>query len=183
MGFLLFLILVAVIIFVVLPALKSNNLSKNFNSRNVVEIKGLDGSVLNFSDDGVSYFKDGNFTFFRASEIKRFSFEKLEEDIYEIKIDNGREIIRVPVRKEEIQKLFKRTQSGYDPSFPWLSTILGTAVGFLIADLIADTVHEAFASQEEKSEEETKESIETENEKITDYDDGDYEDFGDFGDF
>ena len=147
----LFLILFLFFIFtlVIIPTLMKNN-----RRRRTVEIKGIDSSILNFSEDGVSYFKEGSFRFFRSSELKRFSFEKLDENTYEIKLDNGKEIITVPVRKEELQKLFTRTQSPsgelYTPGFPWLGTILGTAAGFLIADLIADSIHEAVAHQAEE---------------------------------
>ena len=145
----LILFLFFILTLVIVPTLMKNN-----RRRRTVEIKGIDGSILNFSEDGVSYFKEGSFRFFRSSELKRFSFEKLDENTYEIKLDNGREIITVPVRKEELQKLFTRTQSPsgepYTPGFPWLGTILGTAAGFLIADLIADSIHEAVAHQAEE---------------------------------
>ncbi len=144
----LFLVLFFVFIMVIVPMLMKKS------RRRSVEIKGIDGSILNFSEDGISYFKEGNFRFFKSTELKRFSFEKLDENTYEIKLDNGREIITVPVRKEELQKLFTKTQSSsgklYTPGFPWLGTILGTAAGFLIADLLADSVHEAVAHQAEE---------------------------------
>ncbi|GAB6076063.1 hypothetical protein [Desulfurobacterium crinifex] len=167
MGIMLFLILFLVFILVIVPTLMKNSRG-TANRPRTVEIKGIDGSILNFSEDGVSYFKEGNFRFFRSSELKRFSFEKLDENTYEIKLDNGKEIITVPVRKEELQKLFTRTQSPsgepiYTPGFPWLGTILGTAAGFLIADLIADSIHEAVAHQAEEFHKEDTDSTSLDN--------------------
>ena len=180
----LFLILFLFFIFtlVIVPTLMKNN-----RRRRTVEIKGIDGSILNFSEDGVSYFKEGSFRFFRSSELKRFSFEKLDENTYEIKLDNGREIITVPVRKEELQKLFSRTQSPsgelYTPGFPWLGTILGTAAGFLIADLITDSIHEAVAHQAEEFHKEATDNHDEEKDYTIQDDFVDYDNEFDTGDF
>ncbi|WP_163329498.1 hypothetical protein GFV12_00390 [Desulfurobacterium thermolithotrophum] len=176
MGIMFFLILFLLFILIVVPLMKSNR--QTVSRPKTVEIKGLDGSILMFSNDGVSYFKDGNFKFFKSSEIKRFSFERLDENTYEIKLDNGSEIITVPVKKEEAQKLFQRTYSPngeltYTPGFPWLGTILGTAAGFFIADLIANSIHDAVAHQQENQEKNNSEEHEKDVSKETETDSDD----------
>ncbi|TCK04686.1 hypothetical protein [Phorcysia thermohydrogeniphila] len=176
MGILLFLVLFLIFVFLVMPRFTGG--------RKTVEVRGLDGSVLGFSEEGVSWFKDGRFRFFRSSEIKRFSVERLENDVYELKIDDGREIITVPVSGRELQKLFTRSDTGYTPAFPWLGTVLGALTGFLVADMIADSVHAA-VHEEEKQDIGEQETIEDKvsqdfEENIADYDsDFDYGDFFD----
>lgn len=146
MGIMLFSIFFLIFVLLIVPMLTKN--TRTAREPKTVEVKSLDGSTLNFSDDGVSYFKDGNFKFFRKSELKRFSFEKLSEGTYEIKLDDGKEIVTVPVKKEELQKLFTRTHapsgsSIYVSEFPWLGAILGTTTTFLLADILADSMEDA----------------------------------------
>jgi len=179
MGILLFLIFFLVFLFVVMPRLTGG--------RRTVDVRGLDGSVLSFSEDGVSWFKDGRFRFFRSSEIKRFSVEKLEEDVYELKIDDGREIITVPVSQKELQKLFTRSNTSYVPAFPWLGTVLGALTGFLIADMIADSVHAAVHNEEKEPEQlQNLEKQETVEDRVSrDFEENfeDYDSEFDYGDF
>ena len=181
MGILLFLILFLVFLFIVMPRFTGK--------KRTVEVRGLDGSVLSFSEEGVSWFKDGRFRFFRSSEIKRFSVEKLEEDVYELKIDDGREIITVPVSGRELQKLFTRSATGYTPAFPWLGTVLGALTGFLVADMIADSLHAAVHEDGKETEQPQPQDIgeqETLEDKVSrDFEENvaDYDSDFDYGDF
>jgi len=173
MGLLLFLIIFLVFLFFIMPRLTGE--------KRTVEVRGLDGSVLGFSEEGVSWFKEGRFRFLRSSEIKRFSVEKLEEDVYELKIDDGREIITVPVSRKELQKLFTRSDTGYSPTFPWLGTVLGALTGFLVADMVADSVHAAVHGKEAEAEEQ--ESVEDKVSRDFEDDFTDYDSDFDYGDF
>jgi hypothetical protein len=144
------LILIAIVLFVTVR--KSGN--STLKAKNGVEIKGLDGSVLLFSDDGVSYFKNGQFTFLSRSKIESLSFEKESEEIYKVVIKGDGKEITVPVKRDELSKLFEKTAQGptsyYQPAVPWLGLILGTTAAFLAAELLEEAV-ESFSHHEEES--------------------------------
>jgi hypothetical protein len=159
------------VLFVVFILLVTSRLAR---MRRTVELGGLDGSVLGFSEDGVSWFRDGKYRFFRSSEIKRFSVEKLGGDVYELKMDNGREIITVPVKEEELRKLFTKVSGGYAPVFPWLETVFGVLTGFLVANLIADNVHNAFLREQQPSEISKDDSVNSFTDYSSDFDCGDF---------
>ena len=147
------LITLAVLAAILLLVTAKRSGDSTLRAKNGVEVKGLDGSVLLFSDDGVSHFKNGQFTFLSRSKIESLSFEKESEEIYRVVIKGDGKEITVPVKKSELSKLFAKTTQGpapsYQPAVPWLGLILGTTAAFLAAELLEEAAEEFIRHEEE----------------------------------
>ncbi|ADU96099.1 hypothetical protein Theam_0125 [Thermovibrio ammonificans HB-1] len=140
--------------------------SRKVATKRGVEVKGLDGSTLLFSEEGVSYFKNGEFTFLRHDQIESFSFEKKGGEIYEVVITGAGKEIRVPVRRADISRLFRTAHTGtVEPVFPWLGLILGTAAAVLGAELLGH----ALASELEQSHNQNDQPQEEDRDELQDF--------------
>ena len=128
MGVMGFLILFLILILFVFPLLtKGRKVSRG----TALEVKGLDGTLLVFSDEGVSIFKNGEFHFFKKEEITELSIKR-EGEIYLISLKAGQNSFEIPVKREEVEKLFVRRGEAFDFAVPWLPLILGTTLPFLL---------------------------------------------------
>ena len=171
MGVIGFLILFLILILLVFPLIsKKEKISRG----TVVEVKGLDGTVLVFSDEGVSVFKHGEFRFFRREEIKEISIKR-EGNIYKVVLKAGSETLEIPVPEAEIQKLFVKRGESYDFSVPWLPVVLGTAVPLFLFETLE---HNRADTGEEENHEDTQRDFDL----SIPADDYDYFDTGDWPD-
>jgi len=148
MGVFLFLLLFLVLILLFFAAK---------GSQKRVEIRGLDGSSLIFTEAGVTYAGGTGVKFISSSSIKKLSIEK-DGDIFKIYISDGVEEIVVPVAPQEVKKLFRAQGGGtFEPLFPYIPTLAGIAGALLIADALAHRpviVEKAEESSEPQGDEE-----------------------------
>ena len=129
-----FLILFLILILFVFPLLTEKG---KVSRGTAVEVKGLDGSTLVFSEEGVSIFKEGEFRFFRKEEISELSVKK-EDGSFKVKLRAGNETVEVPVSQSEAQKLFIKSGSEYIPAVSWLPLIAGTVLPLLIFEALEE---------------------------------------------
>ena len=129
--FLFFLIFLTLILFFAL--------SRSGRERKI-EVRGLDGTVLVFTESGITYAGPGGVRFISSSSVKRFSVEKSPEG-YTVVIDDGSGEIRVPVAPEEVRKLFKKGSSpaSLEPLFPYLPVLTGLSAGLLLGSFLSHT--------------------------------------------
>jgi len=129
--FLFFLLFLVLIIFF----LKSQS-----GGQKKVEVRGLDGSSLIFTDSGITYAGGTGVKFFSGDSIKKFSIER-EGENFVVVISDGREEVRVPVSPQEVRKLFRHSsQNSLEPVFPYLPLLSGVAAGFLLGELLSHPV-------------------------------------------
>ncbi len=132
MGVMGFLILFLILILFIFPLItKRNRVSRG----TAVEVKGLDGTVLVFSDEGISIFRHGEFRFFKREEIKELTIKK-EGNSYRIVLKAGNETFEVLVPETEIRKLFSAEGKRVNFTVPWLPLILGTTLPFLLFETV-----------------------------------------------
>ena len=132
MGIIGFLVLFLILILFVFPLItKRERVSRG----TATEIKGLDGTTLVFSDEGVSLFRQGEFRFFKREEVKEFSIKR-EENGYRIVLKAGSETFEIPVSETEVRKLFKTEGNSVNFTVPWLPLILGTTLPFLLFETV-----------------------------------------------
>ena len=129
-----FLILFLILILFVFPLITEK---RKVSRGTAVEVKGLDGSTLVFSEEGVSIFKEGEFRFFRKEEISELSIKK-EDGSFKFKLRAGNETVEVPVSQSEAQKLFVKSGSEYIPAVSWLPLVAGTVLPLLIFETLEE---------------------------------------------
>jgi hypothetical protein len=144
MGILLFLILFLILVLLVFPSIQRG---RKGNEQSI-EIKGLDGTVVLLSEDGVSIFKEGEFRFWRKEEIKELSFKKETDNTYILKLRTSNSYYEIPVRKEELSKLFVRGEGYPELSIPWLPVVLGTASSLILAEILSSEISQFSHSHE-----------------------------------
>ena len=138
MGIMGFLILFLVLILFVFPIITKEDRT---TEGNVVEVRGTDGSILVFSEDGISVFKNGEFKLLRKEELTELSVRR-EGNIYKLIVKTKKETLEVPVIPEEIWKLFKRNNGSVEFAVPWLSFLLSTAVSALLLEDYPKTIEQ-----------------------------------------
>ncbi len=138
MGIMGFLILFLVLILFVFPIITKEDRT---TEGNVVEVRGTDGSILVFSEDGISVFKNGKFKLLRKEELTELSVRR-EGNIYKLIVKTKKETLEVPVILEEIWKLFKRNNGSVEFAVPWLSFLLSTAVSALLLEDYPKTIEQ-----------------------------------------
>ena len=109
---------------------------------NIIEVRGTDGSILVFSEDGISMFKNGEFKLLKREELTELSVKK-EGDMYKLIVKTKKETLEVPVTPEEICKIFKRDNGSLDFAFPWLSFLFSTATSTLFLEDYLRTVEQS----------------------------------------
>ncbi|GEM_PF-1942626 len=126
-------------------------LSKGRQERKV-EVRGLDGSSLIFTDSGITYAGGTGVKFFSADSIRKFSIER-EGESFVVVISDGKEEVRVPVSPQEVKKLFRQSSPNtLEPLFPYLPVFTGVAAGLLFGSLLSHPV--IVEAKEPKEEEE-----------------------------
>ena len=138
MGIMGFLTLFLVLIFFVFPMITKEDRT---TEGNVVEARGTDGSILVFSEDGISVFKNGEFKLLRKEELTELSVRR-EGNTYKLIVKTKKETLEVPVIPEEIWKLFKRNNGSVELAVPWLSFLLSTAVSALLLEDYLRTIEQ-----------------------------------------
>ena len=175
MGVIGFLFLFLILILVVFPLISKR---ERVSRGTATEVKGLDGTVLVFSDEGVSIFRHGEFRFFRKDEIGEFSVKR-EGNIYRVVLKAKGETFEVPVKENEIKKLFVKREESYDFSVPWLPVILGTTAPLLLFETLEHLEHNRTDTEkQEENYEDTQRNFDL-GVPATDYD---YFDTGDWPD-
>lgn len=177
MGVIGFLILFLILILVVFPLISKR---ERVSRGTATEIRGLDGTALVFSDEGVSIFRHGEFRFFRKGEIEELSVKR-EGDIYRVVLKARGETFEVPVKEAEVQKLFVKRGERYDFSVPWLPVILGTTAPLLLFETLEhleNHVTDKRVDEEEENHQDTQRDFDL-GVPATDYD---YFDTGDWSD-
>lgn len=128
MGVMGFLFIFLILILLVFPLLtKRGTISRG----TALEVKGADGTVLVFSDEGVSVFRNGEFHFFKKEEITELSIKR-KGKIYLITLKAGQKSFEIPAKQEEVEKLFVRRGDSFDFAVPWLPLIVGTTLPLLL---------------------------------------------------
>jgi len=128
MGIFLFLIIFLILIFALRPVISGNG-----RDRGTVEVKGEDGTILLFSDEGISIFRNGEFHFLRKEEIGELSLKRVDSG-YILSLRTTNHCYEVPVKEEEVRKLFSG-KGNFEASIPWLPIALGTAVPLIFLEL------------------------------------------------
>ncbi len=111
---------------------------KEVGSNEKVELRGLDGSSLIFTQSGVTFAGKDGIKFFSSSAIKRFSIERDGEN-FVIVVSDGTQEVRVPVSPDEVRKLFReKSPSSHvlEPLFPYLPVLSGFTAGLLLGTLL-----------------------------------------------
>ncbi len=132
MGIIGFLVLFLILILFVFPLLSRR---EKVSRGTAVEVKGLDGTTLIFSDEGVSIFKQGEFQFFRKEEITELSLKR-EGNAYRIVLKAQGKTFEVLAPEGEVQKLFIKRGESVDSPVPWLPIILGTTTPLLLFETL-----------------------------------------------